>query len=613
MLDRTPHLRGKADRIDVDLERGGSMVAIRDLAAFLNQNSKVILTCVAAMLTLALLYLSIAKPQFTGIATVFIESPRVQSLRDDVGASPTRDNPTLESHAEILRSDKIALAVIEQQKLLADPEFSGTSKGWRTRVAEIFTGAAPIKPPTAIDLVDVFRNRLNVKRVGQSYVIETSFRSRDRNKAARLANAVVDAYMREQINAKTEAAKLGAEWLEGRVADLRKQATSAARAVQDFKTRSDIVDQRRAQLDLSELESAAEMYKLVYAGYLQKLTETIQQQSVPLTESRILNAALVPNEPSHPKSKLILALAGLVGLLGGIGLGILRQSIGGRPFVSESQLVESGLEVLGRIPDGSRERIGRSGMLFNAVSAPDSRFADGFRNVKTMMDVIQKKQEGFPVVVGISSAAPLEGRTTIALNLALTLAQSGRRTAIVDGDSSHVGSITRSIAPHCNAGLIDILHKSVGSQEIAVSVCPDCDVIPIASASNSVRPIDFFTSDQALAVFAALKSHYDMVIVDLPPPSRLDPHASLGCLDGVLFVAQPGRASIDQIKALGQTFRHSNIHVLGAVVNLGGRRRRGRELSRFLLATAAAGFRKGRLRLAQRWKQRSSSQASKTV
>ena len=599
MLDRTPPLRAKRDLGSIELERGGAMVAIRDLAAFLRQNAKIIFLCIAGMLILAFMYLASATPQYTGIATVFIESPKVQSLRDDVGASPTRDNPTLESHAEILRSDKIALAVIEQQKLLSDPEFNGTSKGWRTRIAEVFTGPAPIKTPTAIDLLDLFRNRLNVKRIGQSFVIEVSFRSPDRSKAARLANAVVNAYMADQINAKTEAAKVGAEWLEGRVADLRKQATSAARAVQDFKTRTDIVDQRRAQVDLSELESVAEMYKLVYAGYLQKLTETIQQQSVPLAESRILNPAVLPNEPSHPKSKLIIALAGLVGLLGGIGLSIARQSAGGRPFVTGDQLGDFGIELLGKMPNRSKGVIKLNGTLLNAFSMPSSPLADSFRNIKTMLDLIRKRED-LPVVIGIASAAPVEGRTTLAFNLSVALARSGRRTALVDADASHAGSISQSTGRAYEASLSQALSGALELRSVAIPLCEGCDVLPITPVRSTITAIDFFTNDRSFSLFRELRNHYDIVIVDLPPPTRMDPRAPIACLDGYLLVAQPGRTSLDRIGELTQTLNQSSAGVLGAIVNLGGRRRRTRDLAQLAGSAALVLYRKIKLQIAQR-------------
>jgi Mrp family chromosome partitioning ATPase len=532
-------------------------------------------------------------------------------LRDDVGASPTRDNPTLESHAEILRSDKIALAVIEQQNLLSDPEFSGTSKGWRTRIVEMFTGPSPVNAPTAIDLLDVFRGRLNVKRIGQSYVIEVSFRSPDRSKAARLANAVVSAYMADQINAKTEAAKVGAEWLEGRVADLRKQATGAARAVQDFKSRTDIVDQRRAQLDLSELESVAEMYKLVYAGYLQKLTETIQQQSVPLAESRVLNAAVLPNEPSHPKSKLIIALAALVGLLGGIGLSIIRLSASGRPFVTGAQLEDFGIELLGKIPNRSKGVVKLNGALFDAFSVPNSPFADSFRNIKTMLDLVRKRED-LPAVIGVASAAPVEGRTTLAFNLAVALARSGRRTALVDADAIHAGSITHATAPACEVGLSQALSGTVEIRSIAIPVCEGCDVLPITPARSAITPIDFFTHDQAHSLFRELRNHYDIVIVDLPPPTRMDPRAPIACLDGYLLVAQPGRASLDKIGELAQTLNQSHAGVLGAIVNLGGRRRRTRHLADLAGAAGLVLFRKLKIQLGQR-NRRPPTEPSRTI
>lgn len=585
MLERSPRIGSTLDQDWAARQTGGAMVPVRDLLTFLTRNAGVIAGCVAAVLALAFIYLATTRPQYTGVATIFIEAPRIQLLRDDVGANSTRDNATLESHAEILRSDKIILDVISKERLLADPEFAGVSKGWRTRFVELFTGATPPSIPSAIDLIDVVKGRLSVKRIGQSFVIEVSFRSPDRVKSARLANAVTAAYMRELVGSKTNAARVGAEWLEERVTELRKQSTDAARAVQEFRSRTDITDQRRAQLQLSDLESTAETYKTIYAAYLQKLTEIVQQQSVPLVDSRILNEATTPNEPSQPRSKLILALAGLVGLICGIGLGIMRQGFR-RSFSSPADLTVLGLDMLGRIPDAEAKasKAQKIGTLYQASSAPDSPFADAFRSIKSLLDL--KRVDRPTITLGIVSTAPLEGRSTFALNLAVTLSKSGRRTALVDADAAHAGSITQALFSGAEHGLLDVVAGRTTLSDIVMPIYQGCDLIPVAPLARSGEVSGFFISDKGRLSFRDLASQYDAVIIDLPSPTRMDPRVTLASLDGYILVAQPNNAPLPAIRELTTMLDHVHAGVVGVVVNDGGLRR-GRGYKKLLTDLAA--------------------------
>ena len=117
------------------------------------------------------------------------------------------DSAAVESQAEILKSEKIALAVIEKLHLTEDPDFVKPG-----RLADLFAklvGSVPrpqSQSETTRRVAETFARRLDVKRVGLSYIIEVGFSASDPKRAAQIANAVADAYMADQLGGKSEGA-----------------------------------------------------------------------------------------------------------------------------------------------------------------------------------------------------------------------------------------------------------------------------------------------------------------------------------------------------------------------------------------------------------------------
>ena len=87
----------------------------------------------------------------------------------------------------------------------------------------------------------VFQDRLEVKRVGLSYVIQIGFRSLKPERAEQIANAIAEAYINDQLDAKYQATRRASTWLQDRIRELREQASTAERAVVEFKTKNNIV------------------------------------------------------------------------------------------------------------------------------------------------------------------------------------------------------------------------------------------------------------------------------------------------------------------------------------------------------------------------------------
>ncbi|OWK24379.1 hypothetical protein AJ87_21850 [Rhizobium yanglingense] len=177
------------------------------------------------------------------------------------------------SQVEIIQSEPIAKAVINKLNLSEDPEIQDNAS-WRSIVKDwlqsmIGEAAAPAAPGQEASDEEIrmrrtmasFLSRVSVVRVGQSYILEIGYKSTDPQKAARVANALAQAYMDSAVSARAAAAQSGANWLETRLIDVEKQARQAALDAEEFRAMNGIMELGTTssldQQQLSEISSQA--------------------------------------------------------------------------------------------------------------------------------------------------------------------------------------------------------------------------------------------------------------------------------------------------------------------------------------------------------------------
>ena len=197
---------------------------------FLRQQYLIIL--VTSLLTISMggIYLIAARPSYTAVATMLIDTRKAQFLQQQPSYSDAQvDSASIESQLRVLQSDDVALAVIKKLQLTDDPEFLGTASD---------AGSAYDRMRTALTAL---KSRLEVRRDALSYIIEVRFHSHDAEKAARIANAIVDAYIVDQLDAKYQSTLRASNWLEDRIRDLRDKASAAEQAVVDYQRDHNIV------------------------------------------------------------------------------------------------------------------------------------------------------------------------------------------------------------------------------------------------------------------------------------------------------------------------------------------------------------------------------------
>ena len=151
------------------------------------------------------------------------------------------DTAQIESQLALLRSEGIARSVINSLDLTRDTEFQPRRPSVVGRILGVLrrSSAEPTPDQNMRTAILALQSRLDVVRVGISYGIRISFGSEDPTKAARIANAIANIYVRDQIETRSRAAQAGSLWLEEKISVIRQKMNAAARASQEFKASHD--------------------------------------------------------------------------------------------------------------------------------------------------------------------------------------------------------------------------------------------------------------------------------------------------------------------------------------------------------------------------------------
>ncbi|WCS24963.1 GumC family protein [Methylobacterium sp. NMS14P] len=189
------------------------------------------------MVAVAVALLGLIPPRYTSSIQVLVDPSDLRVVENDVNArQPQADSGVsiAESQVRVIQSDSVLRRVIAKLHLDQDDEFvlpdgNNPTLTW-------IKGALGMLPPPAsrdpvITALDTLQNRLTVRRAERTFVIDVSVQSRDPEKAARIANAVGDAYFTEEAAARTETARRASDALAGRLNSLKRDVEQAESAV----------------------------------------------------------------------------------------------------------------------------------------------------------------------------------------------------------------------------------------------------------------------------------------------------------------------------------------------------------------------------------------------
>src|SRR6476659_6563419 len=252
MLQLNEPLVGVGDAKSRRFETNSPTEMLKSFTDFLRPQFPIILSFILLCIAIGVAYLLTAPQMFTAHTSMIIDTHKVQLFRNLEQSSNNNivDTGMVDSEVELLKSENVSLAVIKRFNLANDPEFIGpgsgifqTLLGWVSDLSghRFGQGTVATEYERTRRAAAIFANRLTVKRVGLSYIIEVSFESLDPKRAADIADAVANEYIVDQLQAKFQAARQAGGWLRDRLRELREQASTAERAVVEFKAQNNIV------------------------------------------------------------------------------------------------------------------------------------------------------------------------------------------------------------------------------------------------------------------------------------------------------------------------------------------------------------------------------------
>ncbi|SFK33466.1 tyrosine-protein kinase domain-containing protein [Methylorubrum salsuginis] len=535
-----PHDDARAGREPIDPGGPGhdlETTLIGDLIAAIRRRAVPLALWVLVCTAAGVAYVLIADPEFRAAAQIALE-PRVRlppgadAAAAAAATAPTLDSAQAESQVQVIQSARNLRYVFDTLGLDTDPAYAEKPPGFLRRTLDRLLALLPLPAPPPLTPEEKamrareiafqnFSDRVQVKRLGQSYVLEVSFRGLTPQDTARLTNAIAAAYIRDQVLVRAASDQRGTEFLQGRIALIQAQRKAADEAV---------------------------------------ATGVITDFQFPDSDARIVGAALRPLVAAYPQTKLILLLGAFFGLVSGVG-GIAVLHSFDRTVRSPAQIRRVfGLECF-LVPRFKGGRL----METATPKRRDAAFALALSQLRTVL--FSSEGASRSVSIGFVACRKGTGCSTLSAHLARLVSASGDRVVLVDADLREP-ELTRRFAPQATAGLEDFA-LSCGTDADLPEVPLDASLsfVPAVAAGRTAHP-DAFLGTQALRAALARFGGKRPLVLDLPPlDASADAQAIGPMLTGIVLVAHLDRTKLDEladaIRALGST----HCRVLGIVLN----------------------------------------------
>ncbi len=502
------------------------------------------------------------------------ERQGIVSLSEETSASLTRVN-ALEGELEKVRAAREETA--SQFRTIQD------SQAYRADLPPqlVVGGPDPMYAKLSSALVDLTIERENLlvtltPRHPQVQDIEARIATMRKNLESHVA-ATRDAIIRE-MRAKERVLQTRETELQQTIRQIRQQQ----RNIPDV---SRLYAQFQRELTLNEN---------LYANLRSKLQEVQIREKEQAEEVSIVRPATIPTSPTNPPQTAGKTIVGiLIGLTVGFVLAFVFESLD--TSIGTIQDVESYLEtsVLGLIPNidpkdpyiapspgEEDEALDRLRPFLITLLSPRSTVAESYRSLRTNVEFLSLEKNAKAICV--TSATLMEGKTTTAINLAMTIAQMGKKTLLVEADLRkpflhHAFGVPREPGltevivgntdwRSCLRSVTDLMLGPLGVDKIMAA--PNLDkLFLLTSGTPPPNPTEFLNSQRMTELIAAFRQEFDFVIFDCPPILPVTDAAILAAkTDGVLIVYRVGKIARSALKRAKTLLENVRGTVLGVVL-----------------------------------------------
>lgn len=355
---------------------------------------------------------------------------------------------------------------------------------------------------------------------------------------------------------------------------LRSQLQIVNEKQRQIQTLASSADALARQMMLEEIEDSnkkAEMERLgaLFSETTLSIKEVQVNSGMGGVTANILRRAQTGNKIS-PVMERFLTMGALLGAFVGGGIGYLLE-LADRSFRKPEDIIrEFGVPIMGHIPFMTEQRLKAKSELSQfdrsaiSIHLPRSRPAEAFRSVRTA--VCFSAAAGEHRVISVTSPAAGDGKSTLALNLAVSLAQSGKKTVLLESDLRRP-KVHKLTGASNQLGLVDVLRGQAEIDDVVQS-CEVQELELITCGSRPKDPAELLAKPSYEAFLEELRRRYDYVIVDTPPILAVtDPAGVAARVDGVMVCMRLSRHTRDLGRRTMDALRDIGATVSGIVIN----------------------------------------------
>ncbi|MDQ0083743.1 MULTISPECIES: polysaccharide biosynthesis tyrosine autokinase [Variovorax] len=491
-----------------------------------------------------------------------------------------------------------------------------------------------VRSSTQLTLLALQDNLKVVEKGKQSGVLDVSWRSGDAEKLTQLLNEIGRLYVRQNMERKAAEAEKTLGFLDGALPQFKKQleqsediynryrnqngtvslddeAKNALTQTIDLQSKLLEAEQKRRELTarftsehpaVQTLDTQVAAWKSALAtvdARIRKMPE-LQQNTVRMQRDikvntdlyvsllnsslqmrlakegkvgnvRLLDDAIVPEEPVWPKRPLVIALAVILGLAAGIGAAIARNSFFGgirNPGEIESH---TGLNVYSSIPLSAAQRTVERNIENKVVGKhvlahlfPEDPAVESLRSLRTALQFAMLEATNNRLL--ISGATPGVGKTFISVNFAAITAATGKKVLLIDADLRK-GRVNQFLSIQRSSGLSELIAGTLDLEKaIRPSALPNLDII--TTGVLPPNPAELLTSDSFAQVLEKLSPLYDLVIIDTAPVLVAADTASVAPLAStLLLVARAEKTQLGELNESVRRLAHAGRTVNGVILN----------------------------------------------
>lgn len=378
-------------------------------------------------------------------------------------------------------------------------------------------------------------------------------------RASREQDAYYQALRQRYSEAKVEAASLAA-----------KSGSLGAALAQ---SQSLLAKAPELERELTTLSSDVALKREAYQSLQTQLRQVRMAEAAKIGTARLVEPATVPTGPSSPARGINTILAMVSGLLLGVIWSAIQEYSDPKFRSADDATDLLDLPMLGQVPPLAALPAAKGGPPTTALAVwqdPMGDDAEAFRLLRGSLRHLQGPQALLVISPGVG-----EGKTTVSINLAVGMAQIGRRVLLIDADL-HRPNLHRHLGIGATPGLSDLLRAEVADQAAFAQAIASClqsvptyeSLAVIPGGSRSSNPGDLLESPRLAHLLTTLRPDYDLIVLDGPPAlAYADALALGGHVDGAILVIDQQKTPRKAAAQVLASLRQARVPVLGMVVN----------------------------------------------